>query len=113
MTERTILHACVLPRESMCARRCVLLCTRTPGHTRQVTRHVCMHICPRTGDTSPYECAPEPAQGLEEGIVGMRVGGIRKLTIPLELAPKGMKLPPDVPLIYEVTLNEVFDNYLN
>ena len=43
----------------------------------------------------------------------MRVGGIRKLTIPLELAPKGMKLPPDVPSIYEVTLNEVFDNYLN
>ena len=84
MTERTILHACVLPRESMCARRCVLLCTRTPGHTRQVTRHVCMHICPRTGDTSPYECTPEPAQGLEEGIVGMRTGGIRKLTIPLE-----------------------------
>ena len=43
----------------------------------------------------------------------MRAGGNRELTIPLELAPKGMKLPPDVPLIYEVTLNEVFDNYLN
>jgi len=52
-------------------------------------------------------------EGLEEGIIGMRVGGRRKLTIPLELAPKGMKLPPDVPLIYDVTLNEVFENYLN
>ena len=30
--------------------------------------------------------------GLEEGIVGMRVGGRRKLTIPLELGPAGINL---------------------
>jgi hypothetical protein len=36
-----------------------------------------------------------------------------QLTIPLELAPKGMRLPPGVALEYDVTLNEVFENYLN
>jgi FKBP-type peptidyl-prolyl cis-trans isomerase len=43
----------------------------------------------------------------------MRVGGRRKLTIPLELGPAGMRLPPGVPLLYDVTINEVFENYLN
>lgn len=36
-----------------------------------------------------------------------------QLTIPLELGPKGMRLPPGVDLVYDVTLNEVFENYLN
>ena len=36
-----------------------------------------------------------------------------QMTIPLEMAPKGMRLPPGVALVYDVTLNEVFDNYLN
>ena len=61
--------------------------------------------------SKPYQslvCA-----GLEEGIAGMAVGGRRKLTIPLELAPAGMRLPPGTALIYDVTLNEVFENYLN
>lgn len=61
--------------------------------------------------SKPYQslvCA-----GLEEGIESMRVGGRRKLTIPLALAPAGMRLPPGVPLLYDVTLNEVFENYLS
>jgi FKBP-type peptidyl-prolyl cis-trans isomerase len=42
----------------------------------------------------------------------MRVGGKRSITIPLELGPANIKLPPGVPLIYNVELTEVFTNYL-
>eukprot|EP00286_Rhodomonas_abbreviata_P009311 CAMPEP_0181326138 /NCGR_PEP_ID=MMETSP1101-20121128/21320_1 /TAXON_ID=46948 /ORGANISM="Rhodomonas abbreviata, Strain Caron Lab Isolate" /LENGTH=270 /DNA_ID=CAMNT_0023434535 /DNA_START=39 /DNA_END=851 /DNA_ORIENTATION=+ len=51
-------------------------------------------------------------QGLEDGLVGMKVGGQRKMTIPVELGPAGIKLPPGIQIVYDVTLNEVFDNYL-
>ena len=49
--------------------------------------------------------------GLEEGLVGMRIGGKRKLTVPPELAPPGVNLPEGAALIYEVTLTEVLNNY--
>lgn len=42
----------------------------------------------------------------------MRVGGRRKITIPVELGPPNIKLPPGVPLVYDVQLTEVFTNYL-
>lgn len=51
-------------------------------------------------------------QGLEDGLQGMRVGGQRKMTIPVSLGPPNIKLPPNIPLVYDVTLTEVFDNYL-
>ena len=49
--------------------------------------------------------------GLEEGLLGMRIGGRRMLTIPADLAPPGVKLPEGVALTYEVTLTEVLNNY--
>uniref|UniRef100_A0A7S0Q4H6 peptidylprolyl isomerase n=1 Tax=Coccolithus braarudii TaxID=221442 RepID=A0A7S0Q4H6_9EUKA len=50
-------------------------------------------------------------EGVEEGIKGMRPGGKRKLLIPASLAPKGVELPPGVPLVYEVELTEVLPGY--
>eukprot|EP00613_Pedinella_sp_CCMP2098_P048446 CAMPEP_0171850940 /NCGR_PEP_ID=MMETSP0992-20121227/20658_1 /TAXON_ID=483369 /ORGANISM="non described non described, Strain CCMP2098" /LENGTH=261 /DNA_ID=CAMNT_0012470611 /DNA_START=40 /DNA_END=825 /DNA_ORIENTATION=+ len=51
-------------------------------------------------------------EGLEEGILGMRVGSRRKITVPQELAPPGVKLPPGVAITYDVTVTEVLNNYL-
>lgn len=49
--------------------------------------------------------------GLEEGLLGMRVGGRRLLVVPPALAPPGVGLPADVTLTYDVTLTEVLNNY--
>mmetsp|Transcript_16234 Transcript_16234/g.52844 ORF Transcript_16234/g.52844 Transcript_16234/m.52844 type:complete len:250 (+) Transcript_16234:86-835(+) len=49
--------------------------------------------------------------GVEEGIRGMKVGGQRKLLVPKALAPPGVDLPADVPLVYDVTLTEVLSGY--
>jgi len=49
--------------------------------------------------------------GLEEGLLGMRVGGRRLLVVPPTLAPPGVSLPADVALTYDVTLTEVLNNY--
>lgn len=50
-------------------------------------------------------------QGLHDGLKGMRVGGLRRLTIPAELgygAPGwGEAVPPDATLVYEVELLKV------
>ena len=54
-------------------------------------------------------------KGLDEGILGMRVGGKRLIMIPAELAygKKGMSenrkqiIPPDSPVMFEVELLEV------
>lgn len=50
-------------------------------------------------------------KGWEEGIVGMKVGGVRTLVIPPELAygsaGAGDVIPPDTSLIFEVELLEV------
>ena len=50
-------------------------------------------------------------KGMEEGIVGMKTGGLRTLIIPAELAygsnGAGDVIPPDAALIFEVELLQV------
>lgn len=52
-------------------------------------------------------------QGWDEGVVGMKVGGLRRLTIPPELgygqAGAGEVIPPNSTLIFEIELLEVQD----
>ena len=47
-------------------------------------------------------------QGWDEGVVGMKIGGLRKLTIPPDLgygkAGAGGVIPPDATLIFEIEL---------
>jgi FKBP-type peptidyl-prolyl cis-trans isomerase len=52
--------------------------------------------------------AGDVIKGLDEGLVGMRVGGKRRLTVPPELGfgkeGGGERIPPDATLVYEVEL---------
>lgn len=53
-------------------------------------------------------------RGWEQGVPGMKVGGIRRLTIPPELAygsagAGGGAVPPNATLIFEIELLEVRD----
>lgn len=52
---------------------------------------------------------PRLIRGWREGVPGMRVGGIRRLIVPAELAygsagHAGMSVPPDAELTYEIEL---------
>jgi len=67
----------------------------------------------QTGRT-PYQFvlgANSVIRGWEQGIPGMKVGGIRRLIIPPELAygqtGNGTAIPPNATLIFEVRLNEI------
>lgn len=51
-------------------------------------------------------------EGWDKGVVGMKVGGKRKLSIPADMAyganpPSGSNIPPNSPLIFEMELIEI------
>lgn len=50
-------------------------------------------------------------EGVEQGVKGMKVGGVRELSVPAALAPKGLELPSGVPLTYIVEVTEVLPGY--
>ena len=50
-------------------------------------------------------------EGVEEGLRGMRPGAKRKLLVPAELAPKGVKVPDGEKLVYEIEITEVLPGY--
>jgi FKBP-type peptidyl-prolyl cis-trans isomerase FkpA len=51
-------------------------------------------------------------RGWDQGVVGMRIGGQRRLVIPPDLAygnqsPQGSIIPPNATLVFDITLNNV------
>jgi FKBP-type peptidyl-prolyl cis-trans isomerase len=55
---------------------------------------------------------PGVIQGFSQGVVGMKVGGQRRLVIPPELAyggnpPAGTIIPVNATLVFDITLNSV------
>jgi len=52
--------------------------------------------------------------GVEQGVKGMKVGGVRELTVPADLAPKGLAeqlKAAGVPLSYTIEVTEVLPGY--
>lgn len=64
--------------------------------------------------TSP-PCPPQIVAGLDEGLLSMSTGGVRRLYIPGELAfPKGLpaaagrpRVPPSSPVVFDVALRYI------
>ena len=51
-------------------------------------------------------------RGFEQGVIGMKVGGLRRVIIPPELAygsgtPDPTRIPPNATLVFEITLTSV------
>lgn len=65
--------------------------------------------------TGPFQVeigGTDAIPGFEEGLVGIKEGGVRKLVIPPQLAygPGGSvdgRIPPDATIVFEVTANKV------
>ena len=91
------------------------------GSTAQAGHTVTVHYSGCLVDGSEFDCSRyrgepfvfnlgmgEVIKGWDEGIQGMQVGGIRKLTIPSELGygerGAGSVIPPSATLIFEVEL---------
>ncbi|HHH45191.1 MAG TPA: FKBP-type peptidyl-prolyl cis-trans isomerase [Gammaproteobacteria bacterium] len=58
----------------------------------------------------PIDCG-YVIRGWDEGVVGMQVGGVRKLTVPPQLAygeqGAGGVIPPNATLVFEIELLEI------
>ena len=57
--------------------------------------------------------AGQVIQGWEQGLVGMKVGGLRKLIVPASLGygrdGAGLTIPPNASLVFEIELLSVFN----
>jgi FKBP-type peptidyl-prolyl cis-trans isomerase FkpA len=66
----------------------------------------------QTGSFAFVVGAGNVVKGFDQGVVGMKVGGQRRLTIPPELAygsnpPAGSAIPVNATLVFEITLTSV------
>ena len=94
------------------------------GETAQAGQTVTVHYTGWLTDGSKFDSsrdrglpfqfnlgAGEVIRGWDEGVQGMKVGGIRKLTIPAQLGygrrGAGGVIPPDATLVFEVELLDV------
>ncbi len=94
------------------------------GTEAKAGKHVTVHYVGTLTDGSKFDSSRDRGEGFEfslgagqvikgwdEGVAGMKIGGVRKLTVPPELGYGARGFPPVIPanstLIFEVELLEV------
>lgn len=94
------------------------------GETAAAGQHVTVHYTGWLTDGRKFDSSKDRGDpfsfplggrrviaGWDEGVAGMRVGGVRKLTIPPELGygarGAGGVIPPNATLVFEVELLEI------